>query len=145
MPSHLRIFFWLIVAIAAYWVASVAWVILFPPPDMVAALARVPAVMREEIKENAWRITIITTAIRVVVFVGLAWAAAFRRQNWARWALVVIFILSHLAPFLAALHFERVPEFLLRYRDLQADIIAALLALALVFAFTGNAREVFKK
>ncbi|HUO03374.1 MAG TPA: hypothetical protein VMU31_11380 [Rhizomicrobium sp.] len=145
MPSHLRIFFWLIAAIAAYWVVSVAWVMMFPPAEMVAALARVSAALREQIRENAWRITIVSTAIRVVVFVGLAWLAAFRRQNWARWALLAVFVLSNAAPYAAAVYFGRVPEFLLRYRDLQADIIAALIALALVFAFTGNARGAFKR
>lgn len=145
MPSHLRIFFWLIAAVAAYWVVSVAWVMVFPPAEMIAALARVPAALRDQIRENAWRITIVSTAIRVVVFVGLAWLAAFGRHNWARWALVVIFILSHLAPFLGAIYFHRLPEFLARYHDLQADIIAALIALALVFAFTGNAKDAFRK
>ena len=145
MPSHLRIFFWLIAAIAAYWAVSVAWVMIFPPAEMTAALARVPAAMRDQIRDNAWRITIVSTAIRVAVFVGLAWLAAFGRHNWARWALLVIFVLSHLVPFAAAVHFGRVAEFVARYRDLQADIIAALIALALVFAFTGNARGAFRK
>ena len=145
MPSHLRIFFWLIAAIAAYWVISVAWVMMFPPAEMIAALARVPAALRDQIRENAWRITIVSTVIRVMVFVGLAGIAAFGRKNWARWALLVIFVLSHLAPFLAAVYFGKVPEFLLRYHDLQADIIAGLIALALVFAFTGNARGAFKR
>ena len=144
MPSHLRLFFWLIAAVAAYWVVSMVWVMEFPPAELTAALARIPAAMRAQIEQNAWRITLISTAVRVAVFVGLAWFAAFRRQNWARWALVAVFVLSHAVPFAASIHFGRVQEFLVRYADFQADIIAALIALALVFAFTGNAREAFR-
>jgi hypothetical protein len=37
------------------------------------------------------------------------------------------------------------PEFLSRYYDWQADLIALVLAVALAFAFTGNARAAFKR
>ena len=97
--------------------------------------------MRAVVARNAWQITLVSTAIRVVVFVGLAWAAAFRRQNWARWSLLVVFILSHAAPLILAMKFGRMAEFLSRYHDWQADLIALVLALALAFAFTGNARS----
>jgi hypothetical protein len=143
MPSHLRIFFWLVAAIALYWVLSMLWVMQFPPAAMTAALAKIPAAMREQIKENAWRITLITTLIRVVIFVGLAFLAAFRRQNWARLLLLTIVIFMHLGPFIIAERLGRVQEFLMRYSDLQADIVTLLLVLALVFAFTGDARGAF--
>jgi hypothetical protein len=145
MPSHLKIFFWLVAAVAAYWVASMLWVMEFPPAEMVAALAKIPVGMRAAVARNAWQITLISTVIRVAVFVGLAWFAAFRRQNWARWSLLVIFILSHAAPLALAMKFGRMPEFLSRYQDWQADLIALVLAAALAFAFTGNAREAFKR
>ena len=145
MPSHLKIFFWLVVSVAAWWVGSMLWVMEFPPAEMTAALAKIPVAMRAAVARNAWQITLVSTAIRVVVFVGLAWLAAFRRQNWARWAVLVIFILSHAAPFVIALRLGTVAEFLSRYHDWQADVIALLIAIALAFAFTGNAREAFKK
>lgn len=145
MPSHLRIFFWLVVAIALYWVASMVWVMEFPPAAMTSALAKIPPAIRDQIKENAWRITLVSTAIRVAIFVGLAWLAAFRRQNWARWLLLAVVIFMHAAPLALALRLGRVQEFLLRYADLQADIVAALLILALVFAFTGDARGAFAR
>jgi hypothetical protein len=144
MPSHLKIFFWLVAAVAAYWVGSMLWVMQFPPAEMVAALAKIPEPMRAAVARNAWQITLISTVIRVVVFVGLAWFAAFRRQNWARWSLLVIFILSHAAPLVLAIKFGRLPEFLSRYHDWQADLIALVLAAALAFAFTGNARAAFR-
>src|ERR1700758_881369 len=103
MPSHLKIFFWLVVSVAAWWVGSVLLGMGFPPGEMTAALAKIPAAMRAAVARNAWQITLVSPAIRVVVFVGLAWAAAFRRQNWARWTLLVIFILSHAAPFAIAM------------------------------------------
>jgi hypothetical protein len=145
MPSHLRIFFWLVAAIALYWVLSMLWVMQFPPATMTAALAKIPASMRDEIRQNAWRITLISTLIRVAIFVGLAWLAAFRRQNWARFLLLAIVIFMHLGPFIIAERLGRVQEFLMRYSDLQADIVTALLVLALVFAFTGNARDAFAR
>ena len=145
MPSHLKVFFWLVAAVAAYWVASMLWVMEFPPAEMTTALARIPAPMRAAVARNAWQITLISTLIRVVVFVGLAWFAAFRRQNWARWSLLVVFILSHGAPLVLATKFGRLPEFISRYFDWQADLIALVLAVALAFAFTGNAREAFKR
>ena len=145
MPSNLKIFFWLIAAVAAWWVASMVWVMAFPPAEMTAALAKIPAAMRAAVARNAWQITLVSTAIRVLVFVGLAWLAAFRRQNWARWALLVIFILSHAAPFAIAARLGTTAEFFSRYRDWQGDAIALVIAVALAFAFTGNAREVFKK
>lgn len=145
MPSHLRIFFWLVAAIALYWVLSMLWVMQFPPAAMTAALAKIPPALRGAIKENAWRITLITTLIRVVLFVGLAWLAAFRRQNWARMALAAVVVFMHAAPFALALRLGRTQEFLMRYADLQADIVTLLLVLALVFAFTGNARDAFAR
>jgi|GEM_PF-4744564 len=144
MPSHLKVFFWLVAAVAAYWVASMLWVMEFPPAEMTTALAKIPAPMRAALARNAWMITLISTIIRVAVFVGLAWLAAFRRQNWARWSLLVIFILSHAAPLVLAIKFGRMPEFLSRYYDWQADLIALVLAVALAFAFTGNARAAFR-
>jgi hypothetical protein len=145
MPSHLKIFFWLVVTVAAWWVGSMLWVMQFPPAEMVAALAKIPPGMRAAVARNAWQITLVSTAIRVVVFVGLAWLAAFRRQNWARWALLVIFILSHAVPFAIAMRLDRMQEFISRYHDWQGDVIALVIAAALAFAFTGNAREGFKK
>lgn len=145
MPTHLRLFFWLVVAVAAYWVISMLWVMQFPPEAMTAALARLPQAVREQVRQDAWWITLTSTVIRVVVFVGLAWLAAFLRQNWARWAILAILVFMHAAPFAASIYYGRTEEFLVRYADLQADIVTALLVLALVFAFTGDARGAFAR
>jgi hypothetical protein len=144
MPSHLKIFFWLVVAVAAYWVGSMLWVMQFPPAEMTAALAKVPAAMRADVARNAWEITLVSTAIRVAVFVGLAWFAAFRRRNWARWLLLALFVLSHAVPLAIAMRLGRMAEFLTRYHDWQADIVAVVIAIALAFAFTGNANKEFR-
>lgn len=143
MPTHLRIFFWLIAAVSAYWVLSMLWVMEFPPAEISSMLARLPAAVRAQIQERAWHITLVSTIIRVLIFFGLAWFAAFRRQNWARWTLLVIFIATHAVPFGAAVYLNRVPQFMIRYHDLQADLAALVIAIALAFAFTGNAREAF--
>jgi amino acid transporter len=145
MPSHLKIFFWLVAAVAAYWVGSMLWVMEFPPAEMTAALAKIPAAMRADVARNAWQITLVSTAVRVTVFVGLAWLAAFRRQNWARWLLLALFVLSHSVPFAIAMRLGRMQEFLSRYHDWQADVIAVVIAVALGFAFTGNARKEFQR
>jgi hypothetical protein len=144
MPSHLKLFFWLIAAVAAWWVGSMLWVMEFPPAEMTAALAKIPPDARAVVARNAWIITLISTVIRVAVFVGLAWLAAFRCQNWARWTLLVIFVLSHAVPLAMAERLGRMQEFVTRYHDWQADVIALVIAVALAFAFTGNGRDAFR-
>jgi len=143
MPSHLRIFFWLIALVCAYWVVSVVWVMLFPPAIVTAQLAMVDASRRAAVQSNALIITLASTIIRLLVFLGLAWLAAFRRQNWARWVLLIVVVMMLFAPLATAISLNRLPQFLLLYRDVPGDLVMLVLAAAIVFAFTGNARGAY--
>ena len=146
MPSHLKIFFWLIAAIGAYWMISIGWFILFPPAEVTAALAKLPPAMREAIAQRAWTISLVSTAIRAAVFVGLAWLAAFRRHNWARLAVLAIFVLMQAVPLILAARHGAAGQFVhAQYLNFQADLVFALFVIAILFSFTGNARGAFKR
>lgn len=144
--TRLKMFFWLIAAIAAYWVISVAWFIAFPPPAVTQALAKIPPSLRATIEYRAWSISFISTAIRAVIFLGLAWLAAFRRKDWARWAVALLFVLMQVAPLILAMRFGRVGSFVeSEYLNWQADLVFALFVAAIFLSFTGDAREAFSR
>ena len=146
MPRNLRIFFWLIAAVAAYWVLAVVWFIVFPPPVVTAALARIPAAARATIEYRAWSISFLSTAIRAVIFLSLAWLAAFRRKNWARWGVALLFVLMQVVPLILALRFGRVGPFVeSEYLNWQADLVFAVFVVAIFLSFTGDAREAYAK
>jgi hypothetical protein len=141
---RLRIFFWLIAAIAAYWVLAVVWFIVFPPAAVTAALAKLPAAIRGTIEYRAWSISFISTAIRAVIFLGLAWLAAFRRKNWARWGVALLFVVMQVVPLILAVRFGRVGPFVeSEYLNWQSDLVFALFVVAIFLSFTGDAREAF--
>jgi len=144
MPSRLKMFFWLIAAIAAYWVIAVVWFIAFPPQAVTEALAKLPPTIRTTIEYRAWSISFMSTAIRAVIFLSLAWLAAFRRKDWARWAVAVLFVLMQVVPLILAVRFGRVGPFVKsEYLSWQADAVFALFAVAIFLSFTGDAREAF--
>ena len=146
MPSRLKMFFWLIAAIAAYWVIAVVWFIAFPPQAVTQALAKLPPTIRTTIEYRAWSISFISTAIRAVIFLSLAWLAAFRRKDWARWAVAVLFVLMQVVPLILAVRFGRVGPFVeSEYLNWQADAVFALFVVAIILSFTGDAREAFAK
>lgn len=144
MPSHLRIFFWLIVAIAAYWVVTAVWFLEFPPAAVKAVMARLPEAARQMIAQNDWKLVLIPALSWAVLFSGLAWLAACKRQNWARVGVLVLFLIRVLVPLAMAAAAGRVIFYLqLTYRNPAADAETLILALAILFSFTGNARAAF--
>ena len=136
MPSRVRIFWWLSVAIAAYWIVSAAWYLAFPSAHYLATLARLQPELRESVRRFDLQNTIFWTSFDSVVIVGLAWLAAFRRRNWARWAFVVVFLFRESIPFLLAAYYRR-PE--LAHRDWTNPlgyVVPALSIAAIVFVFS---------
>jgi hypothetical protein len=141
MPSHVRIFFWIIVLVVAYWALSAACFLAFPPASFVARLAKLSPVVRQIVRAGS----LMPVAARCLAFLLLAWLAAFRDQNWARWGIVFLFVWITAVPagFALATH-----GFSLYLRDSLLDpgflIETALLAVAIGFIFTGNARRRFR-
>lgn len=144
MPSHLRIFFWLTLAVAAYWVLSTIWFLEFPPGAVKALLANLPPATRRMIEQNEWRLELVPIAARAALFGGLAWVAAFKRQNWARLGVLVLFLIMHLVPLAFSVASGRAGAYLRStYLDPATDLAMLILAAAIFFSFTGNARAAF--
>jgi hypothetical protein len=141
MPSHVRIFFWIIVLVVAYWVASAAWVLAFPPSQFSAALTKLTPEARGIIRADM----LVPLAVRCVAFLLLAWLAAFRDQNWARWGIAFLSLWITAVPAVFALTTHTFDRYL---QDHLLDpgflIVTALLVAAIVFVFTGNARLRFR-
>jgi hypothetical protein len=81
-------------------------------------------------------------ALNLVFFVLFIWLTARRRKNWARWALVIAFLFST----------ESYVRILLPYWRTHGSIAFFFLAVqvpaqlvALIFVFTGNARDWFNQ
>jgi hypothetical protein len=142
MPSHVKIFFGIVAAIIAYGIVSAVW--------------HLPYFHGRPVPRIALTILIISQVFLALVYLIPAWLAAFLRQGWARWVFVVVAISMHTLPVLefGYLYLHGVTEnarhageLLLRgYLTSPRTITeAALLILATVFVFTGNARDWFNK
>src|ERR1700678_4007448 len=89
MPSHVRLFFWIIVALVAYWILSAVW--------------RLASYRGHPINNAIIFVTIASVTIQCLIYLIPAWLAAFRRQNWARWAFAAVVVsmqILSLTPFL---------------------------------------------
>lgn len=156
MPSHVRIFWWLSVAIVAYWILMTAWFLAFPSAHELTVLAKIPPHFRD-IARRADRqyeiIGIVSTVVWSGLTLGFAWFAALHHANWARWAFVVLFVLREPVPYLVMFAFY--------YHTRHLDIFEAMLAhenwtnprgylvpaftiVAIAFVFSGNARNWFR-
>jgi hypothetical protein len=129
--------------VAAYWVLSTIWFLEYPPAAMTAMLARLPPATRQMIEQNSWKLELVPITARALLFVVLAWLAAFRRQNWARLGVLVFFLITQLVPLGLAVASGRVGLYLQIYRNPATDVTIVMLAAAIIFSFTGNARAAF--
>jgi hypothetical protein len=150
MPSHVRIFFWLGVCAVLYSVLSTAWFLTFPTQETIAVMARLPPAFRALTQHVIVRNTIFVTAFWAIIPLVLLWLAAFRRQNWARWGYVALFAFHKIVPWVVALaYFRRVPhawDFPLHDWSEPAALVSnALILVTIAFAFTGNARDWFRR
>lgn len=147
MPSHVRIFWWLSVAIAVYWVTSTIWFIAFQSPHELALMTKLPAGLRDGIRREAFELGAVSTAFWCTVTLGTAWLAAFRRQTWARWAFTLLFVFRLVAPLVVAaslgLLLAQLKRFAGEWLSPETYVIRVLTVLAIAFIFTGNARDWF--
>jgi len=150
VPSHVRIFWWLSVALVAYWVLSAVWFLEFPTNHYLAVLAKLPAAHREYVRRADLQNMLIWTSILVGVTLALAWFAMFRHANWSRWAFAALFIMRESIPFLIYVaYYHRLDLFreeLARenWTDPLGYVDAALSIAAILFVFSGNARGWFR-
>jgi hypothetical protein len=157
MPSHVKIFWWLTVIVVTYVVLSHAWYLAFPPAHVLAVWAKVPARFRDLMHF----VNIEYFVIAVVangVWLALAWLAAYRRKNWARWMITIWFLLGLASPLVIYAWYVLVGnhELVQHYWRFEIDaeakewenprsyVVPLVTIAALVFAFTGNARAWFK-
>src|SRR6185312_15753501 len=83
----------------------------FLSPHAVSAV-RGTAAARGAIEYRAWSISLISTAIRPAIFLSLAWLAAFRLKNWARWALAILFVAMQAIPLILSARVGRAQDFI---------------------------------
>jgi hypothetical protein len=163
MPSNVKIFWCLSVLIVSYAVISREWHIVFPPPlrlspRSLAALAKVPEALRERIRtfdiEYVMGAAIVVNGTKLL----FAWLATFKRKNWARWAFAILFVFLEALPLIAyfvSLLFQSqltshyfgqlvLKDEMKALFDPYAILFRASEIAAIVFVFTGNARDWFK-
>jgi len=92
----------------------------------------------EDISGETAAVANFANALLILLFVFLVGIAARRRQNWARWVLVVALALSVLS-LIGELSFNG-----LQFDTVFELISAALTASGLYYAFTGDARDWFE-
>ena len=98
VPKTVKAFAWLSALYVLFGAALLAWSLYYAPPGLAHLFARLPAQMRDAIFhaqfESASRAFVLHTA----VFLILAGTAAFARQDWARWLLLVYLLLTLFGP-----------------------------------------------
>jgi hypothetical protein len=86
LPLKIKIVFGLCLALAGVWIYRDAML-----------YSVVPSPMPEQLKSH-----FLVTAVVCGLVVSLGWMAAFRRQNWARWALAGLFAGGRMLPLVIA-------------------------------------------
>ncbi len=126
MPTNVRRFAWLY--LGAFLIA-LAGLPFMPPYDL--GLAR----------ETQTGLVAGIVVIMVVVLLPFFWLAVWRRRNWARWVLLVIFASFAVIFFLSPTLFQR--EYLLV--NVISFVSMLVEAVAFYFLFVGDARPWFKR
>ena len=161
MPANVKVFWWLSVAVAAYWAIMTAWHVAFPSAHYLAMLAKLPVELREGTRRVDILVPTFWTSLWIVVTLGSAWLAAFRRRSWARWAYVSVFLVRdflllwivvafvYLVPTYSALH-RRIAwestwnDTVSTWSNPRNYLIPLLTVIAIAAVFTGNAKDWFK-
>ncbi len=125
MPTNVRRFIWLFLASLAI---SFVYIPFTPTPPGVSYASMVA-------------VLIIEFVIVDLVFLTIAWLATWRRQNWARWALLLVFAAALVSDALMPISFYSEHPFLVAVTLLSTIPFAA----ALYFLFTADARTWFGK
>jgi hypothetical protein len=149
MPSNVKVFWWLSVAVVLYWAFSTTWYLAFPTARYLTILANLPPEFREGARHTDILNLLLGTLFRCGSTLGLAWLSAFRRQNWARWAFTALFILRESLLFLVSILYYHQLDFFIQeisrenWTDPGGYIDPILTIMAIGFVFSGNARGWF--
>jgi hypothetical protein len=144
MPSHVRIFFWLSVAVVAYWLLVQGWYWGRIAPAVVQLGMLNDSAIRAIMGRNVVT-TIFVTIPMCVSTLEFAWMAAFRHQNWARFAFGALVVFREIASAIYGGGRFAVEYYLQVHWSQPAAYVPTILLLAAsIFIFTGNARTWFE-
>ncbi len=157
MPLNVKIFLWLTLAIVFYWIATNAWFWLHLPTTypaavekMIAKSPRLREILNGETRTQGY-VYSGATLVWSIVYLSLAWMAAFHRLNWARWTYVIAFVVRESIPLIAALFSKPdMREYLFHsflhdgWTNPRHYIDPAFFIVAIIFVFTGNSRAWFR-
>jgi hypothetical protein len=139
MPTNIRMFFWLSVAVVAIWIIRIAlfWI---PVAHYLSGLSG-----------NYIHTALVGTALGAVPLIIatllLDWLVAYRHHNWARWAFVGLFLLRESVLFANAKRHALMGfnEYLrLHLTTLHQLVVTLPLLAASILVFAGNSRGWFK-
>src|SRR5215469_5053554 len=91
LPSHMKMFWWLSVAIVAIWPAEVVWFVAPFVPHSTDEIQRV-------VRQTGEICLIAVTALMSAMTLGVAWLAGHRKQNWARREYALVFPVGQVLP-----------------------------------------------
>jgi len=111
MPTQVRLFWWICVFVVITGILEAAWPLLFPSAHYLASLAKLPVAFRSITYRTDIINVTISTAVWSVFILGLAWLAAFRHSNLARWGIVIVFLLRESIPLLISLSYNQTPSY----------------------------------
>lgn len=130
MPSHVRNF--LGFSLLGLAISLVSVVFTFDE-----SVARIPS-------PNASTIIIITDVIMFGISIGLIAATAWGRQNWARWVMLIFFLIGLASFVMLAVNPAAAAQ--MSSFQLGAAIVSTILqGAALFMIFTGDAKDWFKR
>jgi hypothetical protein len=150
MPRNVRLFWWISLAVVIYWLLTTCWFFVFPNASYLMMLAKLPPEMRHSTYHVDATARIASTVIWCGVTICLAWLAAYRRLNWARWAFAIVFIVRSGATIaIAIIHDNRFDQAVVStsregWANLSSCVVIALTIVAIVLVFSGTAKPWFK-
>lgn len=130
MPRNVRLFAWLW---CISFLSAVVEIFLMPPPD--------PTLVKRGITLPVEQVAVaVVMVVMLAIFLPFFWLTVWRRKNWARWLLFILFVAPMPILFLDPLLFRP---------DHRPMIVAGLVsflaeALAFFFIFTGDAKQWFQ-
>jgi hypothetical protein len=131
MPRNVHRYLWLILASFAVSIVSLPWQPRDPKTQVELGIGDI----------GYTELTFVFGLLVFFVFAPFIWAAAWRRKNWARWVLLISFLVA--LPFMLD-----VPSGFYSLRPFATactDISLVMEAMALYFLFSGDAKPWFRK
>jgi type IV secretory pathway VirB2 component (pilin) len=145
-PLSVRLFWWLSLIVVVYWVSTAALFFLHPSASYLLALAHIPLNEQQRLVRSRIFATAFPTIVWGVVTIGLAWLAASKRMDWARWLYALQFVGREvISIFEAASGPIGKARVFYQMSQLSHWIEPVLTLAAIALVFSGNARTWFKR